>query len=613
MSDIRAFIVGVARYQLAWTADSAARNACALAVCLFDLGVASHRIHLFVDADALSEPELTQLSDRGIVLNSTVSSRVDDFWRTELLDLLGPQDRLLVYWSGHGITDNRQERLFFCSDYSERKPNGLFNSSQFLAHLKSDGFARCRQQLFLADVCGNYSDLPVAPATDFPPNLNAVDQLTVYASKDGAYTSTREHGVFTSLIIRILESDAGVLNDSDTFINTLKELAQKMDQKPFWIRWRSGDKDEAQLLAGKVNDYVRDIRRLLAPHQVAGRPLLHPFQKTTRQLRLVPAEAPVELAGMLQCLASFDDDRDAGVPAPLLQFLTRLSEAKATEEACRRDINAWIKHNSTAQSQAEIATLLRNESKTLHLLIEAFADASGGFSRAEAELTEADGWPVTGFEKCRHSRDPQLPLEDWIAKLAAQATEIDDEALLEVHIFVDPPLLHVPFHKALLEKETQIGERFDCYLHYRARVRNKAMAQPQFWKEWYAALRNTPPNQTELIEILSENAPLHSRQGLCFASFAHGPTTSTPAQTQRLARLLNLGAPYVFWRLDGASTQSSSLKEALREVLKMSAVLEHVPSNIRKRRLDSCEVSADLAILWDDPSQHLLSEIHGVS
>lgn len=237
MNAVRAFIVGIARYGERWDADSASRNAAAVALSLRTHGVPADRIHLFLDMPALSPAEQQALADHGLNPNAPTHPAIETFWRSELPRLADAGDRLLTYWSGHGAARG-QDRIFFCGDYTVTVPTRVFSANEFLSHLRSDTFAKFERQLMFADVCGTYSRLDLVPTNSHPSVEREVDQLTVYASTDGAYANTKDYGAFTSVLLELLPSILQTSSSSDELLLSLASRFEELAQKPFWIQWR---------------------------------------------------------------------------------------------------------------------------------------------------------------------------------------------------------------------------------------------------------------------------------------------------------------------------------------------------------------------------------------
>ncbi|MCK1675242.1 caspase family protein [Bradyrhizobium sp. 150] len=616
MKDIRAFVVGVARYGLAWDAPSAAQNAYAIARLLRAAGVPGSKIHAFIDEEDLSVSQRRKLDTRGIKIRPTLAAEIDNFWRVELRQALSAQDKLLTYWSGHGVTDDHEDRLLFCRDYSTLTNNRLFNASEFLAYLKADGYAHCKHQMFFADVCGSYSGVSTNPTRSRPDasTMREIDQLAVYGSPDGAYANSKNYGAFTSLLIAVSRQFRPVWPNSDDFVARLSVAAEKWGQqalRPFWIQWRSKQQNVGEHLVGRNNGYGKAIAKLLGPYPISPDDLIRSYQKTVRNLRVQPLLQSQALPRIIDALSSIEDSDVSGAPSAIVQFLMRLEADRRTDVPCKADIRAWLGDNCTKLTLTQIGESIAAEIRILHLVIDVSNDRYGTPMQAVADLLRADGWPVAGFDRQLLNAMTDEQLLKWVATLVEKTLDLDPSARPEVHVFVDPPLLHLPFHKIEVNS-FELGQQFDCILHYRSRAQDKIITQPENWAAWATSLRAAVLRDAQLLDVHPEPAPLPAGYGICLTSFSHGPKTKSAAQVKRLTQLLMMGAPYVCWPTENR-TPIGQIRQTLCKLINGADNFEKIPEEIRKHRLKFEGLVNEVSILWDDPLKRLLPQSKGVA
>ena len=606
---VHAFIVGVARYgEPRWDADSAARNATSLALMLNTLGVPAECIHLFVDLDVVGADEQRKLGALGVICKPTTRSVIEAFWRKELPSLARAGGKLIVFWSGHGAARG-DERLFFCGDYEQAVPSCVFNANEFLAHLRSDPYNLFLQQMFFADVCGTYSKLPMEPTRTQPSTERPVDQLVVYASADGAYAKSRDYGEFTSVLLKLLPTFRNDWPSSDGFIERFERNIQEQSQKPFWIQWRGSHRqDDEHLVNGR--DQAKQVLGFLSEFPIAGALVEEPYRQTLRSWQAHPRRRPTSLHGMLEVLAGIDDEHTSHLSPALVEFLVRLARepGAAHGAAVRRWLNTQCEPQQLAEVQARITAV---RSKAL-LVLDIGNNETGQATTCEARLLDPDGWPAGSFEVHKKSFASATEFAEWLADLVAESTGQAGISELEVHFLVEPPLFHIPFHKFAFGQGGSIGEQFVCVTHYRSRAHGRPEAQPANWKRWIEALENIPLSEAKLLEV-SLGSSLPADKGILYASFAHGPSARAPLQTQKLWKLLRLGAPYVCWLHGQLPDDGPGLKVVLEQLIAEAEAYSRVPMKVMEWRLRDCPVAGEIALLWDDPGQTLLPGMKGLS
>jgi formylglycine-generating enzyme required for sulfatase activity len=246
------FIVGIETYgPHGWDIEGPCSNAIAIAQWMLSLGVPGSNIYLFVAAKRDVTQQIANLKSIGVSVQDGANySQIETFWRHTLPGLRANKSRLLAYWCGHGCTSNNGNRIFFCADYGVNLPGFVFNASNFQRFLRSGNYRGFSDQLFIADVCGVYSRLPLRDLIESPNDQLPAHQLTIYATREGKFARQRdERGVFTSKALQLLSRES-VWPDHVRFSEELKRMLGDIGEEPFRIRIESDDQIWEGLTAG---------------------------------------------------------------------------------------------------------------------------------------------------------------------------------------------------------------------------------------------------------------------------------------------------------------------------------------------------------------------------
>jgi hypothetical protein len=263
-------LVGIEKYdQPGWDVSGPCANAIAVAQWLLTVGTPAANIHAFFEAGEGLQDEITGLQRRGVRVARANWETIDTFCRVGLPADRPMNSRLLVYWSGHGCTDKAGSRIFFCRDYTEKLRSRVFNGSNFLRTLRAPDYRRFSEQIFLADVCGVYSQLPVLDRSDVPDRLYPTHQLAYFATPEGKYaTGPNGRGVFTDTVLKVLER-FHTWPDQQDFAKRVEDALKQIGAT--WFRF-SGFTDNAEvpeILVGSMgehggNAYFRSAIELLS-------------------------------------------------------------------------------------------------------------------------------------------------------------------------------------------------------------------------------------------------------------------------------------------------------------------------------------------------------------
>lgn len=246
------FIVGIETYQpRGWDIEGPCANAIAVAYWLLSIEVPPANINVFLSPKNDAEGKIADLKKAGVSIHEGANySQIETFWRRTLPELKPKNSRLLVYWCGHGCTSNSGNRIFFCGDYSVNLPTFVFNASNFQRFLRSAKYHGFSDQIFIADVCGVYSRLPLNESREFPNDQLPTHQLTVFATREGKFARQRdERGIFTLKALELL-SRISAWPDHRRFGEELKEVLDNVGEMPFRISVEDDEEVWEGLTAG---------------------------------------------------------------------------------------------------------------------------------------------------------------------------------------------------------------------------------------------------------------------------------------------------------------------------------------------------------------------------
>lgn len=247
-----AFVVAVETYQpRGWDIEGPASNATAIVEWLLSIKVVPSNIHAFLAAKTGAKAKIDALKDLGVSVHDGANySQIERFWRETLPELNPRNARLFVYWCGHGCTSNTGSRIFFCGDYNTKLPTFVFNASKFLRFLRSGKYHGFSDQIFIADVCGVYSRLPLHDSNESPDDQLFTHQMAVFATREGKFARQRDdRGIFTQKVIELLSR---ILEwpDHSHFGEQLKEALDNVGEMPFRIFVEDDEKVWQGLTAG---------------------------------------------------------------------------------------------------------------------------------------------------------------------------------------------------------------------------------------------------------------------------------------------------------------------------------------------------------------------------
>ena len=267
MTNLYALIVGIEKYDLpGWNRSGPVAGAIEMAYWCNSIGMPYKNIHMFLsvnDQDAAWEKErkdqLGHFKKSGAkIVEDTSLDAIDTFWRSTLPTLSSVDSKLLVYWCGHGVTRPDRDRILLHTNYRpDNLSSRVTSADNLVASLATQTYRRFKEQLIVADVCGDFSSYSVSPNTH--PPVNPVDSITqhcYFATVDGQPTQIQKGmGQFT-------QSTLEVLSEYHAW-PSLDELKKRMDAtfrngslNPFKISIRTPreDYDDSDDDSAKAND-----------------------------------------------------------------------------------------------------------------------------------------------------------------------------------------------------------------------------------------------------------------------------------------------------------------------------------------------------------------------
>jgi vWA-MoxR associated protein C-terminal domain/Caspase domain len=602
----RAVIVGIERYALEkWNVDAPALNAISIAKWALSAGISPDDIFLFLSA--LDDTVTEELVGAGVKVRSATFSEIDTFLQTDLAIPQGGSD-LILYWSGHGMTDTAGHRLLFYATYTPQLPNHVFNASLFVRDLRGDAFTCFQRALILADVCGMYSDTPVRPAVYLPGPQYQSRQLTYFATPEGGYAiADTGEGAFTNSALQVLRK-FNSFPDLDGFQGHLDRILKASESTRYRIYYQS-DQEEGEVYVGRgrssddpLADGLIELLIKLAPSNDLLDRHFRATAVTIGNPRLLSAQG---VTGMVRELNALQDEIE-GPTHGLIQFLLRLCSERQLEV----ELSKWLSHNAKLFAVNNEKARLATESGRKLLILDLEVDIQGN---------------LTGFRPLLRYRDFSLvpakleghkPVSKWSELEAALKTllaDLESQGLagdLEIHIIAGPEVFNRPFHLLAglnppkKKKKRRLGEQFGVVLHHRERFRRPLSAEWRRWQKKAKALEGMEPKSLAWT-CFRPNEDLPSTPTLCLAGFAvvTGPAGEDGIETLR--RLLELGAPYVYWPHDPAENDSEVM---LAELLKQLNTLADMPEALWERRIAEAQIRSG-SLLWDglafQPYNHL--------
>lgn len=154
-----ALIIGLNEYPklgAGYRLENAAGEATEFAGWLLKLGVAADRIKLFVSGGG--DADLRDCAGTLLVPQAPTGKAIRDAILCPPFATATPDSLLLVYWAGHGATDNAQNQLLWDQDYDRRQDRLVFDLNDVRQALRSENWKCFTRQILLVNACATHFD-----------------------------------------------------------------------------------------------------------------------------------------------------------------------------------------------------------------------------------------------------------------------------------------------------------------------------------------------------------------------------------------------------------------------------------------------------------------------
>ena len=155
-------------------------------------------------------------------------------------------DLLLIYWSGHGVLDDRDsDRRVFVSDMRPDRWDNL--SIDKLANLlKRGGFPNLKKSVLFVDACSAVSSQP-RQSIDLPdPPKRTVEFRALYSARQGDKAAA---GFFGAILLPLLERQPWP-PDFDSVISEVEAHCKQTSRHVYTVRSEAPDKDSTYSAGG---------------------------------------------------------------------------------------------------------------------------------------------------------------------------------------------------------------------------------------------------------------------------------------------------------------------------------------------------------------------------
>jgi hypothetical protein len=589
-----AVIVGIEQYdEHGLDVKAPGANAIAVARWALSVGVDPSRILLFVSK---LDPILAQA---GVKERRTDLREIDTILRTELPKAT-QGSTLLFYWSGHGMADQKGQRLFFCSDYTQILADRVFNATLFFRKLRGDTYSGFRRMLALADVCGINSNTPVEPASYDPGRAFPREHLIYFATPEGghALASTGE-GAFTYSALKVL-GKYRTFPDLERFKKELDtELKScRLDRFLLSVKTETDEYESLYGAARRSDDQIANsLLELLVKHDIQRCILETHFFATARAMNNEGLFDAQGITGMIWELSNLCDP-DPGATHAIVQFVLRLC-GDPDLEVHKPAMTVWLElYSSPSTIRDEQARLTAEHGRKL-LIFNVEHDSLGGIASLTPSLRNLDQTQVRGriFDSVAVRTWEELESAVVCILQKLKVEELADD--LEIHFVVEERSFDRPFHRLCgLSPGVQLGEEFVLVLHHRDRVRPGPSASKRRWLKRVDAARNLGAARLDWAKCqLGRVPPLEPI--LCLAAF---PVTSGPsgvAGKKILGKLVTLGAPFIYWPID---SNEPDAEQSLKLMIRGLSRLSEMPEAFLQKRMAEAGIVASGSLLWDEPT-----------
>lgn len=618
MIRVRALVVGIDTYRLsAWNVTGPAMAARGVAQWLLGLGGIELDLHVFMskgaERDALANAQ-AHAPSRLTLHEEPTCSVIDDFVRRNLHENVQPDTRLFVYWSGHGSTcATTSQRVFVCSDYSERTDNRYFNASNFLQLLDTEDFTPYSSHLMFADVCGTFTLRRLIDLETYErSNGERVPQLAYFASPEGAYTqSATAGGKFTETVLDVLAQDAAYPGELESLGQRFEQAFDTISVARFRLaKWSEREKIEKVVGASPSYNpaslpFYASASDLCAQLDLDEDQVRRYYRLTADDLRVPIIPDAGSIDAVIAELCGLRDANSANMPYGLMQFMLRLAELPALSQ----EITPWLDREAPRQhgKRATILKQLEAEKKRRALLL-VVQEQNGQIAGVRPYLCRWDGSLDMGHASSEY-KTPHW--DDFVAAVqACLAPFIHDEGLpnLQVEFAIDANLLDRPFHQIpAWSGGPSLGSQVSVVLRGRRRLMSPDEAWKERWRSYADKLRGQAPKQIKWIKI-DPSTPLPDDRGMCFAGFALTPPGAAAGSDTRdmevLNKLLFDGAPVLYVRHVPPEGSWQGLGNNLCALSSGATHFDAFVDIFHAQRIRGAGDAENAGLLWDDPGSN---------
>jgi hypothetical protein len=623
-----AVVVGIEEYAAGhkWRLDGPALDACRFASWLVDRGVPAANITLLLSPSPDNARTVKTLSAEFEVEPATESA-IRDVLFTRLA--ASDSDLLVLFWGGHGVTDDADDPLLLYADAKVRDKRNL-NLRELLLSMRTRTFDGHPQQLVLVDACLNFTT-----------SLRWSEGIP----KDERYTRGDQDTQRDQQVLLAASLGEAALNDDAEQTGLFSEVVREALAKTPIERWppdpdelRSTVTERFRVLRNdgrtqQVPSYIwfksrhfDDKQRLELPGALRESLLLDRSEHRTLKNILMSAAAPASLRAIYReaaqtvpslprrpeypddLMSSVDTLRAAVNPKPLFEFLVRLA-VDFTKTAHERLWN-WIR--ATAPNYGiKLRDLeeLNEELRRTYFVLRVEPDLLGsGFQITVWRFAGTTGSQVVAAD----APWSQTRLAEELGRLVEEFDGDPDIPLPIVEFVLPFELLDDDFEALPVRfggQEQTIGTVCPVVVRPLDRI-----TQPDWHQAWQDNWRelDTHCHRYDPAAIYwADCVGVDPFDSTCFTghvclALAYDREVR-PHEDPILRSTLNAGIPVALWHR--TCTGGRTRRQALEQVLSAWA-LKLLPDRVHRQRVAAREddteanhAGRDLVLMWDDPNR----------
>jgi formylglycine-generating enzyme required for sulfatase activity len=227
--NIHALIVGVSKYSEG-ELEGPVPDSLLFAKWLRDNQVDPNNIHLFLSPTEKGERACREEAKRlGLTYRPAEKAHVD-----KCLDNLPSGDLLFLFWSGHGLANNADERFLLFSDFTDSARHNHLNVNNTLAFLRGKRFPK---QIGFIDACAKSVSGGLGSSKRHVTGGTS-KQAYLFATSPGqvaADLTSRRTSSFSQWLLEILKKGPFPPNASNVIQEMLKRFKNDTEQRPQYV------------------------------------------------------------------------------------------------------------------------------------------------------------------------------------------------------------------------------------------------------------------------------------------------------------------------------------------------------------------------------------------